>query len=116
MRILFDTSVWIEHFQQGDEKLIEALEENLVVLHPMVIGELVVGKLPPKVLNDLLKNECLKEAPWREVIVFIQQEKLMEKGLSWIDVNLLYSSIINEIHLITYDKILNKVKEKLDLD
>ena len=40
MRILADRSVWVEHLRASDETLAALLDENLVVAHPFVIGEL----------------------------------------------------------------------------
>lgn len=43
--ILVDTSVWIEHLRKGIEPMANALNQNLVCIHPMVIGELACGHL-----------------------------------------------------------------------
>ena len=39
--ILVDTSVWIDHFRHGNDKLMRLLESQLVVTHPFVVGEYV---------------------------------------------------------------------------
>ena len=36
--VLADTSVWIEHFRQGDANLAERLPEGLVLMHPTALG------------------------------------------------------------------------------
>jgi len=40
-RLLVDTSVWVNHFRIRDEVLADALALDLVMMHPMVLGELV---------------------------------------------------------------------------
>jgi predicted nucleic acid-binding protein len=38
--ILADTSVWIDHLQVGDARMVELPERNMMVMHPFVIGEI----------------------------------------------------------------------------
>ena len=113
MKILFDTSVWIQHFRKGDNTLQEALENDMAITHPMVIGELVVGHLPETALKDLKKLEMLSESSWNEVIDFVLKYKLCGKGLSWVDVHLLHSCLAGEVHLVTYDKNLKQAYSRL---
>jgi predicted nucleic acid-binding protein len=53
--VLVDTSVWVQHFREGDPALAHSLSEGLVVMHPFVIGELACGNLRNRsaVLSDL---------------------------------------------------------------
>jgi predicted nucleic acid-binding protein len=44
--ILGDTSVWIEHLRNENDRLKILLFEEQVVCHPFVIGELACGTLP----------------------------------------------------------------------
>ena len=43
--ILVDTSVWIDYLRSGNPLLAELLEQNRVIMHPMVLGELACGNL-----------------------------------------------------------------------
>lgn len=43
--ILVDTSVWVDHFRTGNRKLADLLDEEQVLMHPFVIGELACGSL-----------------------------------------------------------------------
>ena len=43
--ILVDTSVWIDHLRRGTPLLVKLLEQNRVIMHPMVLGELACGSL-----------------------------------------------------------------------
>ena len=36
--ILADTSVWVNHLRANDPILVSLLDDNQVVMHPMVIG------------------------------------------------------------------------------
>ncbi|MGE4233362.1 MAG: type II toxin-antitoxin system VapC family toxin [Bacteriovoracia bacterium] len=113
MKILFDTSSWIHHFHKRDNSLTEALENDLLVIHEMVLGELVVGRLPPAVFKDLLKLERLPQSDWMEIVDFTYVQKLYGIGLSWVDICLLYSSLVHEVELVTRDKTLLQIYQKL---
>jgi predicted nucleic acid-binding protein len=43
--ILVDTSVWIQHFRAGNDRLKALLLDGQVFCHPFVIGELACGTL-----------------------------------------------------------------------
>ncbi len=43
--ILVDTSVWINHLRAAEPRLVSLLNDNRVLVHPMVIGELACGNL-----------------------------------------------------------------------
>ena len=43
--ILVDTSIWIDHWRTGDERLKSMLEAGQVLVHPFVVGELSLGNL-----------------------------------------------------------------------
>ncbi|HEY0330676.1 MAG TPA: hypothetical protein VGC77_16455 [Rhodopseudomonas sp.] len=66
-----DTSVWIDHFRKSDPVLSRLLYSGDVVIHPFVIGELVLGRVPGimKMLTDLQDLPQARRAsdqkPWR---------------------------------------------------
>lgn len=63
--ILVDTSVWVDFFR-GTERaadLAEHLESNLVLLHPWVLGELVLGGLGPRRNSVIADLKRLPAAP-----------------------------------------------------
>lgn len=105
MKLLFDTSVWIRHFKSPEKMLIDSLEEGSLIIHESIIGELAVGRIPnPKsTIKDLLKLELAPVIPFGELINFLQSRKLISKGLSWIDIQLLGSALDAGAELITYD-------------
>jgi hypothetical protein len=50
--ILVDTSIWIDHFRSPDDELRRIIEEDQLLCHPFVIGELALGSLRNR--NELL--------------------------------------------------------------
>ena len=51
-----------------------------------------------------------------EYLVFVENNKLMGKGLGFVDIHLLDSSILTGNKLLTYDKKLNKVAQLLRIN
>lgn len=105
MLILFDTSVWIRHFRDPEQRLVGALEDGTLLIHEAVVGELAVGRIPkPKsTIADLLRLPFSPVIPFRELLALLQQRKLISKGLSWIDIQLIGSALAAEADLMTYD-------------
>ena len=94
--ILVDTSVWIDHLRVGEPPLVSLLNDNQVLAHPMVIGELACGNLHSRdEVLSLLRG--LPEAPAAtddEVLLFIEQHRLMGRGIGYIDVHLLAAAAL----------------------
>ncbi len=114
--ILVDTSVWIDHLHKGVSRLAEVLENQDVVTHPFVIGELACGELKKRreVLDLLSELPSSVAATDDEVLQFIEDHRMMGKGLSYIDVHLLASVMLTEnARLWTRDKRLGAVAAKL---
>ena len=89
--ILADTSVWVDHLGARGNRLGTLLEQEQIVLHPMVIGELACGNLTDRslVLNRLHQMPRLAAVTDEAAEVFIETYKLMGKGIGFIDVHLL---------------------------
>lgn len=116
--ILVDTSVWIEHLRTGDESLVALLNSSQVLAHPFVIGELACGNLRKrtdvlKLLNDLPQAPI---ATQDEVLLFIERNALMGKGIGFIDAHLLASTVLADSAFIwTRDKRLQQSAIELRL-
>ena len=116
--ILVDTSVWIDHLRAEDIRLTDLLQNNQVLIHPMVVGELACGTLRNRkdvltLLNNLPKAIV---ATHDEVLFFIEQHQLMGRGISYIDTHLLAATALSEPdHLWTRDKRLMNVAADLNL-
>ncbi len=114
--ILVDTSVWIDHLRAGDEKLARLLDDNQVLMHSCVVGELACGNLNNRteVLTLLrgLPQAALATDP--EVLYFIEQHRLMGRGIGYIDAHLLASvSLASPSLLWTRDRRLASVAADL---
>ena len=108
--ILVDTNVWINHFKQTDVELVTKLNTGSVACHPCIIGELACGNLKNRrEILDLFQS--LPSSPVvepDELLVFIESNALMGKGLGYIDVHLLASTVLAEIVFWTDDKRLRR--------
>ena len=114
--ILVDTSVWIDHLRRGSSALGEALEREEVMTHPFVIGELACGNLKNRreVLDLLAALPSTVVASDEETLHFIEQRRLMGRGLGWVDVHLLASVMMTEAaQLWTRDKRLGAIAAEL---
>lgn len=92
------------------------LEEGRVVLHPWVLGELIVGDLGKRraqIILDLLELPLLQAHAVEEINTFVEQKGLVGKGLSFIDAQLLYGCLVEDCKIWTGDKILQKYSQHL---
>jgi predicted nucleic acid-binding protein len=89
--ILVDTSIWIDHLRQRNERLTSLLNQSQVLAHPFVIGELALGNLQNRaaILGALQNLPQAPVATEREVLHFIQQNVLYGIGIGYIDAHLL---------------------------
>ena len=113
--ILADTSVWIDHFRSSNLHFSDLLENDLIICHEFVIGELACGNIKNrKNISRLLNNlRSIQPASLEETLYFIEENRLIGKGLGWVDVNLLASSILNNCVLWTKDTRLSATADKL---
>ena len=115
---LADTSVWINHLRANDPALVELLEDNQVVMHPMVIGELACGNLRDRErVLDLLKDlPQIPVAEDGEVLFLIERHRLMGRGIGYIDAHLLAAaSLTDTVTLWTEDRRLEGAAAALGL-
>jgi predicted nucleic acid-binding protein len=116
--ILVDTSVWIKHLREGDQTLTRLLEQGLVACHPFIIGEIACGGIKNRyeiisLLNDLPSTDILDHS---DIMEFIENRKIMNKGIGYIDVHLLGSALVSETPLWTFDKALRKIAIQLSIE
>ena len=95
--ILVDTSIWIDHLRQRDERLSKLLNLGQVLAHPFVIGELALGSLQNRAailgaLQDLPQAPVATES---EVLSFIKQNALYGIGIGYIDAHLLAAVLLS---------------------
>lgn len=108
MSVLIDTSVWIDHFRKGNDALVDLIELDRALTHPMIILEIACGTLPaPRVqtLNNLALLQTCNQASFGEVMELIEHEKLYGLGCGVVDMALLASTLITPgTELWTLDK------------
>jgi len=116
--ILVDTSIWVDHFRVGDDALAALIEQEGVLSHPLVVGELAMGDLRPR--GDIL--EMLQELPSAhvarefEVLHLIESQTLYGNGLSYVDAHLLASTRITpNASLWTRDLRLSRAAQRIGL-
>ena len=114
---LVDTSVWIHHWRYGDERLKEALEQQTVLCHDWIVGELACGNLQAR--KTTLDHLCrLPQAPLikqSELLYFIDQHRIFGAGLGLIDMQLLATCKVIACDLWSNDKALFHAARKLGI-
>ena len=115
--ILVDTSVWIKHLREGDQNLTRLLEQGLVASHPFIIGEIACGDIKNRyeiisLINDLPSTDVLDHS---DIMEFIENRKIMNKGIGYIDVHLLGSVLVSDTRIWTFDKALKKMAFQLSV-
>lgn len=116
MNVLVDTSVWVAHFRQRDERLVTLLEAGLVVCHPYVLVEVACGTPPRRSeIIDLLSGlEQVPVATPGELLVLIQRNALFGRGCGFVDIALLASARLSGQTLLwTLDQRLEAVATEL---
>jgi predicted nucleic acid-binding protein len=112
---LVDTSVWIDHLQKGNSQLEKLLNENNVLIHPFIIGEVSLGiiKNREEILGLLNELPLATVANHEEVLTFIEINELIGSGIGWIDAHLLASMRISNAYMLTTDKAMLNAMKKL---
>lgn len=115
MPTLVDTSVWVDHLRTDVPALRRLLDDDLVLCHPLVIGELACGNIKHRaeVLDSLAVLPTTPTIEHEEVLMFIETHKFFGQGLGWIDAHLLASAVLGHVALWTLDQSLRTAAKKL---
>jgi len=115
--VLVDTSVWIRHFREGVPALGRLLNEGEVMCHPFIVGELACGNLKNRdeILSFLRLLPEAVTAEYDEVLKFIDENRLMRRGLGYIDMHLSAAALLTGVTMWTYDKRLGQINEGLGI-
>ena len=115
--VLVDTSVWVSHLRDGNNELASLLNEGRVLCHPFIIGELACGNLKDRamILSFLQWLPMSIEAEHEEVLYFIENNRLMGKGIGYVDAHLIASAVLTGIPIWTLDKQLAQVADGLQI-
>lgn len=118
MAILVDTSVWVDHFRNRNDGLIQLLSRDLVLIHPMILAEIACGTPPAPRLRTLGLMGLLPQSHQANIIeamTFIENEKLYGLGCGLVDLTLLASTLITPgARLWTLDKRLEVLAKRLN--
>ena len=98
-------------------RLTSLLQDNLVLVHPYVIGELACGMLKNRSeILGLLQTLPEAQLPEQhEILHFLESHKLFGRGLGWVDMNLLASAQLTGCGLWTADIRLQKAASTLGI-
>jgi predicted nucleic acid-binding protein len=116
--VLADTSIWIDHFRRSDLRLAQLLERGDVAMHPFVIGELLLGRVPriAEMIDDLNTLPKATVASPDEVLSFIVARRLPGAGIGYVDAHLLAAAALTpETSIWTRDKRLLAAAQSLAL-
>jgi predicted nucleic acid-binding protein len=113
--VLVDTSVWVDHFRRRNDALVDLLGLDLVMVHPLVIGEIACGTPPDRgqTLSDLEGLSQARQAGIHEVMDLIERESLFGLGCGLVDLLLLASALLTPgVELWTMDKRLSLLSDR----
>ena len=116
--VLVDTSVWIEHLRKRNRTLIALLEQEEVLLHPFVLGELACGNLGNRreIIALLHALPVITKADDDEILFFVDRHGLMGRGVGLIDMHILASCKLEGAKLWTRDKRLRVMASDMELE
>lgn len=104
---LVDTSVWLDHLNSPVHALARLLQDDGVVTSLLVIGEIAMGQWKQRTVTlfELGRLPRCVASRNEEVLRLVDEHRLFGKGLSFIDVHLLASTLMTpDCRLWTRDK------------
>jgi len=115
--VLVDTSVWVSHLRDGNAELANLLNDGRVLCHPLIVGELACGNLKDRavILSFLQLLPMSIEAEHDEVLSFIENNRLMGKGMGYVDFHLITSAVLTGVPVWTLDKKLAQATDSLHI-
>lgn len=116
MKVLVDTSVWVQHFRQRDEHLAALLEVGLVLGHPHVVVEVACGTPPDRrnIIDALRDLDSAPVATSEELLGLIERRALHGHGCGYVEISLLASTLLADQALLwTLDKRLEAAAAEL---
>jgi predicted nucleic acid-binding protein len=114
---LVDTSVWIDHFEHVDARLLDLVANQSVAMHPFVIGELAAGSIKNRgiTLGDLALLPQAPIAKEDEVHRLLESHRLWSTGLGWVDLHLLTAAFLMGWKLLTSGRAMRTAAQKLGI-
>ncbi|MEO7160094.1 MAG: PIN domain-containing protein [Polaromonas sp.] len=118
MNVLVDTSVWVGHFRQRNERLVALLEDGMVVCHPYLVAEVACGTPPNRqnIIAMLAELESTPVASQDELLALMERRNLYGRGCGFVDMSLLASALLSGQTLLwTLDKRLESVATEVNV-
>ncbi|MDL2408653.1 type II toxin-antitoxin system VapC family toxin [Rhizobium calliandrae] len=96
--ILADTSIWIDHFRHLNAELRSIIEDDRLLCHPAVIGELALGSIRDRgsVIAFLAAQREALVATHEEVMTMIDRHGIFSMGIGYTDAHLLASVLLDQ--------------------
>jgi predicted nucleic acid-binding protein len=116
MKLLADSSIWVDHIRQPNPELAQALRRRIILTHMFVIGEVAMGSIARRgdVLAALLQLRRAVRADDMEVLGLVERHRLFGTGIGLVDAHLLASCLLTpECRLWTRDRRLHGTAERL---
>jgi predicted nucleic acid-binding protein len=115
--IIADTSVWIYHFRHGLLHFAHTLQNGLIAIHPIVLGELATGNLlnRPKTLAALRCLPKTQIGTVDECMQFIETHRLDGRGIGWNDIQILVAARLSGNPLWSKDRRLADAAKELGI-
>jgi len=116
--IIVDTSIWIDQLEAPDKRFADLLFEQIVVIHPYVIGEILLGSVRDRtsLRKRLFDLDPAPVADVAEVFNLIESAALFGTGVGYIDAHLLASTLLTDRgRLWTRDMRLHAAAERLGI-
>lgn len=100
MKVLVDTTVWVDHFHQTEPQLVRLLNEGNVLGHPFVLGEMALANLNgtedrEHILHWMADLQPAILASPSEVLELVELRQLHSEGLGYVDTHLLASALLS---------------------
>ncbi|HLA28471.1 MAG TPA: hypothetical protein VJZ49_11310 [Syntrophales bacterium] len=93
------------------------LNDGRVLCHPLIVGELACGNIEDRsvILSFLQLLPMSIEAEHEEVLSFIENNRLMGKGMGYVDVHLITSAVLTGVPVWTLDNKLAQAADSLHI-
>jgi predicted nucleic acid-binding protein len=114
--IIVDASIWIDQIRRPDETFADLLYRQVVVMHPFIAGEIMLGSLKDRaqVQATLAALDPAPIAEPNEVANLIESAKLFGTGIGYVDAHLIASALLMVGGRIwTRDRRLHAVAERM---
>ena len=106
--VLVDTSVWRKYLAgvASTRALGQLLDDDAVLLHPFVLGELTLGGLSDREASLFRRLPEVPVVDHAEIIAFVAERRLTRKGIGWVDAHLLAAALLADARLWSADRAL----------